>query len=173
MKEERLERISKVSVKIRKYTHDDLGAMRTIWNSVVEEGNSFPQDEPLTAEQAEVFFAGQSHTGVADQNGEIVGLYILHPNNVGRCGHIANASYAVQAGLRGQGIGESLVRDSMATATALSFRILQFNAVVATNTGAIHLYDKLGFTPLGTIAGGFRLNGGSYADIIPFYIALV
>lgn len=162
-----------MNVKIRKYTRDDLGAMTTIWNNIVAEGDSFPQDEPLTAEQAEIFFAEQSHTGVAEYNGEIVGLYILHPNNVGRCGHIANASYAVKGGLRGLGIGESLVKDSITTAAALSFRILQFNAVVATNAGAIHLYEKLGFTQLGTIPGGFRLGEGSYADIIPFYIELV
>ena len=29
------------------------------------------------------------------------GLYILHPNNVGRCGHICNASYAVKSTVRG------------------------------------------------------------------------
>ena len=45
--------------------------------------------------------------------GEIVGLYILHPNNVGRCGHICNASYAVKSQLRGHHIGEALVKHCM------------------------------------------------------------
>ena len=31
--------------------------------------------------------------------------YILHPNNIGRCGHIANASYAVSSKSRGLHIG--------------------------------------------------------------------
>jgi len=38
------------------------------------------------------FFASQSYCGVAEDEGKVVGLYILHPNNVGRCGHICNAS---------------------------------------------------------------------------------
>lgn len=161
-----------MSIIIRKYTHNDLEQIRLIWNRVVEEGKSFPQDEPLDEIQAELFFAEQSYTGIADNNGETVGLYILHPNNIGRCGHIANASYAVKEGQRNKHIGERLVKDSMAVADSLSFKILQFNAVVETNKGAIHLYKKLGFKPLGTIPGGFKMKDNTYANIIPFYIVL-
>lgn len=163
-----------MSIIVRKYTQNDIADLRAIWNHVVEEGNSFPQNEPMDGQQAEHFFAEQSYTGVAQEpdTGEIVGLYILHPNNIGRCGHIANTSYAVKEGQRGKHIGERLVKDSMAVAASLSFRILQFNAVVATNKRAIHLYEKLGFTPLGAIPGGFKMNDNTYVDIIPFYINL-
>lgn len=161
-----------MAVIIRKYKDADLPHMITIWNDIVEEGMAFPEEEPLTIEEARSFFAEQSYTGVADDNGEIVGLYIVHPNNVGRCGHIANASYGVKAGQRGKRIGERLVVDSLERAKSLGFRIMQFNAVLATNEGAIHLYKKLGFTPLGLIPGGFRQKNGHYVDIIPFYIEM-
>jgi L-amino acid N-acyltransferase YncA len=157
-----------MSVIIRKYTNNDLSEIKNIWNAVVEEANSFPQDNTLNDKEATDFFAGQSYTGIAEDNGEIVGLYILHPNNIGRCGHIANASYAVKNGQRGKHIGEALVKNSLQIASSLFFRILQFNAVVATNLGAIHLYNKLGFKQLGTIPGGFRMDDGKYEDIIPF-----
>ena len=110
----------------------------------------------------------QSRTAVAEEDGRIVGLYILHPNNVGRCGHIANASYGVAASARGKGVGEKLVLDSLAAGRDLGFRILQFNAVVKTNERAISLYTKLGFTPLGVIPGGFYMKDGYFEDIIPF-----
>ena len=103
---------------------------------------------------------------------QIVGLYILHPNNVGRCGHICNASYAVRGALRGRRIGERLVLDCLEQARAHGFGILQFNAVVAENIHARHLYERLGFTQLGTIHGGFRRKDGSYADICPYYRAV-
>ena len=159
---------------IRKYSREDTKAAMEIWNSIVEEGVAFPQMECLTEESAVRFFEGQSHTGIAidDGSGEIVGLYILHPNNVGRCGHICNTSYAVKEGKRGLHIGEQLVRDSLKTAAELGFRILQFNAVVATNTHALHLYERLGFTQLGVIPHGFRMKDGYYEDIIPHYIEL-
>ena len=57
-------------------------------------------------------------------------------------------------------------------AEQLGFRILQFNAVVRSNRAALALYRKLGFVQLGIIPGGFRLNDGSYEDIIPHYYLL-
>lgn len=154
---------------VRAYTAADIPAMRRIWNTVVEDGVAFPQREPLTEAEAETFFAAQSFCGVAEADGEVQGLYILHPNNVGRCGHIANASYAVSPAARGQGLGEALVTHCLAEAKTLGFRVLQFNAVVASNTVALRLYKKLGFVQLGVIPGGFLMPDGHYEDIIPHY----
>ena len=156
-------------ITVRPYRNEDLPAIAAIWNQVVEDGVAFPQEEPLDAAGAAAFFAGQSRPAVAEQDGEVVGLYILHPNNVGRCGHIANASYGVRRDKRGLGVGRVLVEDSLAACGALGFRLLQFNAVVASNLGAIALYESLGFVRLGTIPGGFRSKDGGYEDIIVFY----
>jgi L-amino acid N-acyltransferase YncA len=158
---------------IRGFTENDLSRMVAIWNEIVAAGNAFPQEERLDQKEGQVFFTGQSFTGVFDEAGEILGLYILHPNNVGRCGHIANASYAVKSGQRGKRIGERLILHSMEKARELDFRILQFNAVTATNAGALHLYRKLGFSQLGRIPGGFRAKNGEYIDIIPHFIVLM
>lgn len=158
--------------KIREYTSADVASMCAIWNEVVDDGISFPQEEPLALAPAETFFSEQSYCGVAEVDGEVLGLYILHPNNVGRCGHIANASFAVSSRARGRHIGRALVEDSLVQGARAGFRILQFNAVVATNAGAIHLYEELGFHRLGTIPGGFHLKDGSYEDIILFYHTL-
>ena len=158
-----------MDVTVRAYQSDDLPAMIAIWNEVVEEGIAFPQEECLTQETGSAFFASQSYTGVAEVNGKIVGLYILHPNNVGRCGHICNASYAVSSSCRGQHIGEQLVLDCLKTAKVLGFRVLQFNAVVESNIHARHLYERLGFVQLGTIPGGFWMKDGHYENICPYY----
>ena len=157
---------------IRSYTLSDLPAMIAIWNEVVEDGIAFPQEDCLTIETGSDFFASQSYTGVAEIDGNIVGLYILHPNNVGRCGHICNASYAVSSACRGQHIGEKLVLDCLNQAKELGFRVLQFNAVVESNTHARHLYERLGFVQLGTIPGGFRMKDGHYENICPYYRVL-
>lgn len=54
----------------------------------------------------------------------------------------------------------------------LGFRILQFNAVVRSNTRALRLYEKMGFVRLGIIPGGFLMKDGHYEDIIPHYHVL-
>ena len=163
-----------MDIVIREYQTEDVTAAITIWNQVVEDGVAFPQEENLTEETGDAFFKEQTYTGIAvnTDNNEIVGLYILHPNNVGRCGHICNASYAVLKGSRGLHIGEKLVSDCLLEGKKHGFGVLQFNAVVASNVHARHLYERLGFVQLGTIPGGFRMKDGSYEDICPYYHVL-
>ena len=154
---------------IREYTEKDMEDMIRIWNEVVIDGLAFPQEECLDGETGSAFFSSQSYTGVAEDEGRILGLYILHPNNVGRCGHICNASYAVSSEARGRHIGEKLVLDSLKKGRELGFRIMQFNAVVESNIHARHLYERLGFIQLGTIPGGFRMKDGHFENICPYY----
>ena len=160
-----------MSIEIRTYQPSDLPSMIRIWNEVVEDGIAFPQEELLDAESGAAFFAEQTRSAVAwdPENGTVYGLYILHPNNVGRCGHICNASYAVSRDSRGLHIGEKLVLDCLRAGKECGFRILQFNAVVASNLHARHLYERCGFVPLGVIPDGFRMKDGHYEDICPYY----
>ncbi len=163
-----------MEVKIRELEQESLAPAIEIWNNVVEEGIAFPQMELLDYNSGRSFFRHQSYTGVAYDTGtdEVVGLYILHPNNVGRCGHICNASYAVKKDRKGMHIGERLVKHSIEMGRKSGFGILQFNAVVKSNKAALALYKKLGFTQLGIIPNGFLLKDGTYEDIIPHYIEL-
>ena len=128
-----------MDVAVRAYGPGDLPEMAAIWNAVVEGGMAFPQEEPLTPEEAEGFFGSQSHCGVAAR------------------------------GMGNKGIGSMLVRDSLSVAKSLGFRVMQFNAVVQENASAIHLYEKEGFRRLGMIPGGFRASDGEYHTIILFY----
>lgn len=159
-------------MKIRAYNEADLPTMIAIWNEVVDDGIAFPQEEDLDSVTGAEFFASQTYCGVAEVDGKVVGLYILHPNNVGRCGHICNASYAVSSDCRGLHIGERLVLDCLEQGRSHGFRVLQFNAVVESNVHARHLYERLGFIQLGTIPGGFRMKDGRYENICPYFRVL-
>lgn len=106
---------------IREYRQEDIEAMIRIWNEVIEEGIAFPYEDLLDTESGAELFASQSYTGVAEADGTIKGLYVLHPNNTGHCGH---------------------------------------------------LYERLGFTQLGVIPGGFRMKDGHYENICPYYHVL-
>ncbi len=163
-----------MNILIRQFTASDISEASAIWNDVVADGVAFPQLDLLDEKTGNDFFMQQSFTGIAydTEDNKIMGLYILHPNNVGRCGHICNASYAVEKNMRGHHIGEALVSHCMIKARELGFKILQFNAVVSTNSAALSLYEKLGFTRLGVIPGGFLMKDGHYEDIIPHYVVL-
>ena len=164
-----------MNILIREYNQNDLEAMIEIWNQVVEDGIAFPQEELLNKDTGKEFFDSQTYSAVAEDKdtGKVYGLYILHPNNVGRCGHICNASYAISKESSGLHIGEKLVLDCLKQGKNKGYGVLQFNAVVATNTHARHLYERLGFTQLGVIPKGFRMKDGHYEDICPYYHELV
>lgn len=163
-----------MKIVIEKYQDKDIDPMVRIWNEVVEDGIAFPQEELLNRTTGEAFFGSQDYCGVARDidSGEVLGLYILHPNNIGRCGHICNASYAVSKDSRGLHIGEKLVTDCLKQGKLHHYGVLQFNAVVESNLGARHLYEKLGFIQLGTIPNGFRRKDGQYENICPYYHVL-
>ena len=161
-------------IKVKGFNRADIKEVNAIWNKVVEDGRAFPQEIPFDEAQGISFFEGQTYTGVAydTESGEIVGVYILHPNFVGRCSHICNTSYAVKDGKRGLGIGKIIVGDSMDKAREHGFKILQLNAVIASNASALALYKKMGLTPLGAIKDAFRNKDGEYEDIIPHFVNL-
>lgn len=162
-----------MEIKVRKYEDGDIADMVRIWNQVVEDGVAFPQEDFLTEETGREFFARQDTCGAAvNETGRVVGMYILHPNNIGRCGHLANASYAVSREERGAGVGRALVEHSLKTAKEMGYRIMQFNAVVRSNLAARNLYLNMGFIPLGTIFDGFRMKDGTYEAIVPYYYDL-
>ena len=163
-----------MNIEMRRITSEKVHEAVMIWNKVVEDGVAFPQTEPLDDDTGAEFFAAQDYTAVAfdTDTAEVVGMYFLHPNNVCRCGLICNASYAVRSDMRGKHIGELLVTDCLKKAKELGYKILQFNAVVATNTSALELYKKLGFVQLGVIPGGFLMKDGHYEDIIVHYHTL-
>ncbi len=161
-----------MGVTVRPYTLRDLPAMAAAWNRVVEDGMAFPQVEAVPPGREEEYFGSFSACSVAEVDGRVAGMYEIRPNNIGRCGHIANASYAVDPECRGRGVGRALVSDSLVRAKDLGFRIMQFNAVVKENAGARRLYESLGFQLVGVIPGGFHAIDGVYHDICIYYHVL-
>lgn len=160
-------------MKIVEYNKKYIKEVLKIWNDAIEEGIYFPQiDKLINEEEADKYFSSQDYTGIAVDNNKVLGVYIIHPNNIGRCGHISNASYAVSKESRGKGIGESLVRDSIEQGRKLGYKILQFNAVVISNINAHKLYEKIGFNKIGIVKKGYLNKNNEYEDIVLYYIDL-
>lgn len=152
----------------------DAAAARAIFNEVIEEGNSIPQTKPFTEEEWAAFASSQTHVGVAaDQTkNELLGLYILHPLSLGRIGGVANATYAVASGRRGEHVGERLVQDSLKKAREYGFSIMAFIGVVDSNLHARHLYERVGFQDVGLIPGAFQVKDGHFEDVHVMYCRL-
>ncbi len=131
---------------------DDHDQLYVAFAAVVAAGEGYPQvPGPLSVDEFDDYWlAHKSLVVVARHEGRLAGSYYLKPNFPGRAAHIANAGYFVVPELRGQGMGEALVRHSFGEARALGFDALQFNLVFASNP-ARRLYERLGFQVVGRI----------------------
>lgn len=99
----------------------------------------------------------------------VLGMYKLQPNQAGRGGHVANAAYMVSAHAQGIGIGHLLGEHSIGEARRQGYLAMQFNYVVSTNSPAIHLWKRLGFTIVGTLPKAYRHRHLGYVDAYVMY----
>ena len=135
----------------------DADALWPILHAVMAGGDTYAFPPDLTrAEALAAWHPAGSHTFVAERDGRLVGTYLLKANQPGLGDHVANCGYMVARDARGQGVGEAMCRHSLEVARALGFRAMQFNAVVSTNVGAMRLWQRCGFTIVGTVPGAFR-----------------
>ncbi len=151
---------------VRPDTADDADALWAILRPVIAAGDTyaFPPDMPREAALAAWHPAG-GHTFVAEREGRFVGTYLLKANQPGLGSHVANCGYMVAAEARGRGVGEALCRHSLDQARSLGFTAMQFNSVVSTNHGAIALWQRCGFSIVGTVPLAFRHARAGLVDI--------
>ena len=155
---------------IRCYEEKDIDTIRLLWNSIIDEGKSYLYNEHFSIEEITQMLKSQDAVYCAvNDNDEMVGFYILHPNFVGRGKHIANATYGVNKNYRGSGIGKMLGKHSLEIAKELGFKAIQFNAVVSTNIGAVHLWESLGLKRVGEIPQAFVKDNGSVVSLYLYY----
>jgi len=124
---------------------------------VIQAQETFAYDPGMTAEQAHDVWAEvlPGLTVVAVNEGRVVGTAKMGPNQAGPGSNISTASFMVAADARGQGVGTSLCRFALSWAMERAYAGMQFNAVVESNTAAVRLYQRHGFTVIGTVPGAF------------------
>jgi L-amino acid N-acyltransferase YncA len=162
-------------MKIRQATDADRDAIWSIFHEVVAAGDTYALDPNISREDALAYwFAAGTHTYVAEQPAiGVAGTYILRPNQSGGGSHVANAGFMVSASARGQGLGRAMAEHCLSEARRFGFRAMQFNYVISTNTGAIRLWEDLGFEIVGTLPSAFRHPDKGYVDVYVMYCSLL
>lgn len=157
---------------IRKATKEDYEAVWSIFDSVIQQGETYAYEAVSKTDLHSLWFAPGMKTYVAVESDKVLGTYILKPNHAGRGSHIANASYLVKEASRGKGIGDALCKHSTQTARELGYGGIQFNLVVSSNTSAVALWKRNGFQILGTIPKAFRHKKLGLIDAYIMYLDL-
>ena len=144
-------------VRIRRATEADFQAVWEIFHAVVSEGDSYAfSPDSSEADARRIWMGDGLETYVAELAGQIVGTYILKPNQPGLGNHVANAGFMVSPAAQGRGVGRSMAEHAIDAATQAGYQAMQFNLVVSTNARAVELWQTLGFAIAGRLPKVFR-----------------
>jgi len=159
---------------IRAATDADRDAIWNIFHEIIAAGDTYAFDPQMPREEALAYwFRADTHTYVAEEDGSVVGTYILRPNQSGPGSHVANAAFMVARDAEGAGLGRRMAEHCLSEARRMGFRGMQFNFVISTNTRAIHLWNQLGFKIVGTLPGAFRHPEKGFVDVYVMYRSLL
>ena len=81
----------------------------------------------------------------------------------------AQLGYMTAADARGRGVARKMCVHSLEHARAKGFTAMQFNLVVTTNKGAIHLWQSLGFQIIGVLPQAFDHPAAGKVDALVMY----
>ncbi len=160
---------------IREASLADWPAIWPFMRRIIAAGETFSWDRDTSEDEARgIWFRWRTrpagHTIVAvGPDGTVLGTAEMGPNHGGPAAHIASASFMVDPARARQGVGRALGLHVLDLARAESYRAMQFNAVVETNTAAVALWRALGFDVLATIPDGFCLPARGYVGLHIMY----
>ncbi|MEM1361065.1 MAG: GNAT family N-acetyltransferase [Pseudomonadota bacterium] len=136
-----------------------------IFHPVVSSGETYGFPLESNREDCQrLWFDLPQQTFVTEDAGSLIGTYYIKPNGAGPSDHICNCGYMVAPEARGRGVAAAMCTHSQGVARTLGFKLMQFNAVVSTNTGAIRLWERLGFETVGRVPRAFRHPKEGYVD---------
>jgi GNAT superfamily N-acetyltransferase len=136
---------------------DDFARAWPVFRDVVATGDTYSYPRDIDEAQARALWTTTpSRCFVAERDGDVLGVYMLRPNQPGLGDHVANCGYMVSPHARGQGVASMMCEHSLDQARRAGFTAMQYNFVVSSNEGAVRLWLKHGFAIIGRVPGAFR-----------------
>lgn len=161
-------------LEIKPAKKEDFEIIWPIIHEVFRRGDTYAFAPDTTKEEGfKIWMETPMATYIAASDGKTVGTYFIKANQPGLGAHVCNAGYIVSASARGKGIGGSLCEHSLLEARKLGFRAMQYNLVVSTNIKAIKLWQRCGFTIVGTLPKAFNHSEQGFIDAFIMYRLLV
>ncbi|MGF1908605.1 GNAT family N-acetyltransferase [Vibrio kasasachensis] len=155
---------------IREITKSDFESFWSTFSMVIEAQETYAFDPDMTMEQAFNLWCEVPLKAYAFvENGVVLGSYYLKQNAMGPSSHICNCGYMVSSEARGKGVARQMCEHSQQKAIELGFEAMQFNSVVSTNDIAVRLWEKLGFSIIGTIPKAYKHGRLGYVDSYVMY----
>ena len=146
-----------LEIKIRPARETDFDQIWEIIKQVISTGDTYVFAPDTSREKMlDYWCSNDKHTYVATIDEQILGTFFIKDNQPDLGSHVANASFMILPSAARQGIGTTMGTFAIEEAKRLGYSTMQFNIVVKSNTGAIQLWQKLGFEIIGEIPEAFN-----------------
>ncbi|MEZ5476955.1 MAG: GNAT family N-acetyltransferase [Thiolinea sp.] len=148
--------------------------MQAIWpifRDIVQAGSTYAYPVDTDFAQARVLWLETPRQTWVVEDGQVrfPRLYYITFNQAGPGAHVCNCGYMVAAQARGRGLATLMCEHSQQQARALGYKAMQFNFVAASNTVAVQLWHKLGFSTVGRLPWAFNHPQQGYVDALVMY----
>lgn len=151
-------------------TEKDREGIFEIFHEVVKQRDTYLYYPDTPFEKAmQIMVDSPNRCFVVRHEGKVIGFCSIRPNREGYGNHVANASYMVRDGFRGQGVAKAMCAFSLKEAKREGYLAMQFNFVVSTNTPAVDRWKKMGFEILATIPKAYRHSAKGLVDAYLMY----
>ena len=145
-------------MEVREFAEADWALVWPIVREVVQAQETYPYDPTMSEQEARDIWIEKPPglTVVAVEGERVLGTGKMGTNRPGPGSHVSTASFMVAADARGRGVGTALCRFALDWARERGYAGMQFNAVAESNRTAVELYERLGFSVVGTVPGAFE-----------------
>lgn len=160
-------------VTLRRYTSQDAGDLWRLLQPAFRAGDTYTVDPEISEDAAIAFWCSEGKSVFLAETDRVVGTYYIKPNQGGGGSHICNCGFVTDPEARGQGVATGMLDHALMEARTQGYRAMQFNFVVATNTGAIRLWERAGFATVGRLPQAFRHPTAGYVDALIMFKSLL
>lgn len=160
-------------IDLRAATADDFDIIWPLLRAVFRAGDTYAVDRDISRDAAfDLWIKAPRRTYLATDGTKVLGTYYIKTNQAGGGAHICNCGYITHAAARGRGVGQAMCAHSLTEARNLGYRAMQFNFVLASNKGALRLWDRMGFETVGRIPNAFQHPERGFVDALVLYQTL-
>lgn len=159
-------------MKISAYEPQQGDALWAILEPAFRAGDTYTVDRNISRDAGLAFWTGPEKTVFMAEAETPVGSYYIKANQGGGGAHVCNCGFVTNPLARGKGVASAMLSHGLKQAQAMGFLAMQFNFVVASNTGAIRLWDRAGFDTVGRLPKAFHHPEQGYVDALVMYKSL-